>query len=266
MSEWFEWSDAPPGDFAVIGDPVSHSLSPRMHRAAYRKLELSFAYHAVRVQEGEFALAVTQLAALGYQGVNVTVPLKLAALEWCKTNDAGRMGAVNTLNLKTGAGTNTDGPGFMETLRALGQAPCKTLVLGAGGSSRAVCVSLEDAGFEVSLWNRTASRARELVSAAELAAEVIEYPRPAGHGLIINATSTGLCGESLQIDWLKAPSDALVYDLSYTDGHTPFQASALECGLKAVDGRAMLVAQGALSFEWWTGLDAPREDMMDAVL
>lgn len=261
---WFEWQDAPPADYAVIGDPVAHSLSPRMHQAGYTELGLSFRYVAIRVPERDLSEALEHLTRLGYAGVNVTVPLKEAAFTWCQGGDP-RMSSVNTLRFEDKSGTNTDAPGFLRTLADLGVEPCRALVLGAGGSARALCVALSDAGYSISVWNRTKKRAQDMLISARCVADVVDTPDVSHQDLVINATSSGLSGESLEIDWAAAPSSALAYDLFYSDGATAFLSAASTHGLRTVDGRPLLVAQGALSFEWWTGRTAPRTAMMQAV-
>lgn len=262
---WFEWKDAPAADFAVIGDPVAHSLSPRMQTAAFQKVGLNYSYIAVRVPQSEFDEAVSHLQSLGFAGLNVTVPLKLLALKWCAKTDAERYGAVNTLRLADRAGTNTDAPGFLQTLRDREISPCKALVLGAGGSARALCQALSEEGFELRVWNRTTDRAVAMVEESGVRAIVLDEPDPADCDLIVNMTASGLNRQELTIAWTNANQEAMAYDLWYTQGLTPFLQDAHTAGLKVCDGRALLVAQGALSFKWWTGLEAPQQAMMDAV-
>ncbi len=263
-----DWEEAQPGDFAVIGDPVAHSLSPRMHSAAFVTLGLDWVYRAVRVAAEDLLPALEHLAALGYRGLNVTVPLKELAFSASTGGDA-RMGAVNTLRLAGPAqapeSTNTDAPGFLETLRDAGVGPCRVLMLGAGGSARALVVAMADEGYRVHVWNRTPERAAALVSAAGVAAEVVAEPDPSDCGLIVNATSAGLDGAAPPCQWDRAPSMALAYDLLYGPSPTPFLRAAADHGLRGVDGKAMLVAQGALSLRFWLDVEAPREAMMRAI-
>ena len=132
---WFEWAEAPAGDFAVVGDPVSHSASPVMHLAAYEEAGLKLRYHAIRVAPGELSSAFHHLDEMGYRGINVTVPLKEEAFAWCESTlgIAGKVGAVNTVDLKAKKGINTDAPGFLQTLEDLDvPAQGRVLVLGAG--------------------------------------------------------------------------------------------------------------------------------------
>lgn len=266
MTKFWHWSDAPSGDFAVVGDPISHSLSPKIHAAAYRSCELELTYRAIHVRSGELAEAIDVLRGRGYRGLNVTVPLKTEALDWCcrVESDVERMGAVNTLNLASGEGTNTDAPGFLKTLGDLGISRGRVLLLGAGGTARALLVALINAGFDVSVWNRTKENADAMVELTRSKAHVLEVPDPSGSDLILNTTAASLKGQSLPILWERASKETLAYDCFYSASKTQFQQDAEEQGIQSVDGRAMLVAQAALAFEWWLGLPAPQTDMMKA--
>lgn len=211
----------------------------------------------------EVAEALEHLREIGYWGVNVTVPNKAEALVWASKPDefALRIGAANTLDLRTRAAINTDAPGFLDTLSEF-EFPegNSALILGAGGSARAVAAALPDAGFRVAIWNRTAKRAHEI--AADFGLEAVATPS-AGYDLIVNTTSAGLGAEVLPIDWGSAKPGGLAYDLVY--GQTPFLKSAALHGMRIVDGRRLLVAQGARSLEWWLGVDAPRAAMWEAI-
>jgi len=264
MSERFEWRALPKADFAVIGDPVSHSLSPVMHNAAYSATGLEHRYVAVRVPLDEFDDAMEALGNAAFYGVNVTLPLKERASQWSEGGDS-RMGAVNTIRLEDRQAINTDAPGFLRTLSELGVAPCQALVLGAGGSARAVCVALHDAGFKVAVYNRTKEKAERMISLSRCETVLLDQPDPAGCGLIVNATSAGIDGETPDLDWTHVEPSAVAYDLLYGQLPTPFLALAGSHGLRTVDGKGMLVAQGALSFEWWTGRAAPVQAMMQAI-
>ena len=258
-----EWRDAIPGDFAVIGDPVAHSKSPAMHAAAYRELGLALSYRAVRVPVGEVRAALLHLRTLGYRGVNVTVPHKAEALAACEQVEdlARRIGAVNTVRLDGLVGRNTDGPGFLRSLPV--KEPGLAVILGAGGSAAAVAVALADVGWKVEIYNRTRSRAESL--AALIGGEVREDAAVAGADLVINATSAGLLGSGLSIDWAGVRPSAHAVDLMYGAEPSPFMREALQNGLTAQDGRGMLMEQGALALEWWLGVPAPREAMLEAI-
>jgi shikimate dehydrogenase len=259
----------------VCGWPVAHSRSPQMHEAALRACGLrDWHYLRLPLPPELFAETVAALPAAGFRGVNVTIPHKEAALALAdEASEAARaIGAANTLTFEDGRilAENTDAPGFLDALpgdRDLRGA--RALVLGAGGSARAVVWALRQAGAaEVLIWNRTPGRAEalaaELGARAVAASEVLEAPE-----LVVNCTSVGLAGElapfkalPLQADDLGAGS--LVVDLVYRDGGTRFLEAARTRGADVVDGLEILVAQGAASFERWTGMVAPRTVMREA--
>jgi shikimate dehydrogenase len=263
----YAWRDAPGANYAVIGDPVKHSRSPVMHSAAYRALGLDLSYVAIEVPPGEVGLALDHLRTLGYLGVNVTVPHKEEVLGWCAQVPpfAARVRAANTIRLSDQSCINTDAPGFLEVVRDAGiEHPTEILLIGAGGSARALALALTEAGHELRIFNRTRSRAEAMIEDLALDARLLETPDPAGAELIINTTSASLYATDLDVDWHRAPEDALVIDLMY--GLSLFLASAEGHGLRTMDGLPLLVAQGALSFEWWLGMNAPREAMREAAL
>ncbi len=268
MMNVFRWQDAPIADFAVIGDPIAHSLSPKMHEAAYRSLGMDYKYVAIRVPSGKGAEALERLRHLGYKGVNVTVPHKEEALEWVAQADpmARRTRACNTVKPQERSGINTDTPGFMETLQTLGlQAGQNALVVGAGGSARAIAVALDELKLHISVYNRTPENASRLVSSLGLSAPVLDTLDVGGFDLIVNTSSASLEGREVHIDWSRAKPTAIAYDLTYMQVLTPFLEPAAKVGLQCLDGKEMLVAQGARSFEWWLGVDAPREVMTKAI-
>jgi shikimate dehydrogenase len=268
MTEVFTWRDAPKAQFAVLGDPVGHSLSPQMHQAAFQALSLPYRYVAIRVPEGELARALDHLGGMGYVGVNLTLPHKEAALEWVTEPDAfvRRAGAVNTVRLAGKSGINTDAPGFLDTLEDLKvEPPGPVLVLGAGGAARAISTALVDAGYKVKLYNRTPKKAKELVASTGIKATVASAPDPSGIALIVNATSASVEGDALKIDWSSADRKTIAYDLMYGPELSPFLLEAGLAGLKVVDGLEMLIRQGARALEWWLGCKAPVEEMRRAV-
>ncbi|MBS1703119.1 MAG: shikimate dehydrogenase [Armatimonadetes bacterium] len=267
MNEVFDWKNAPSAEFAVIGHPISHSLSPKMHAAAFAALGLSSSYVAIEVQPGEVDSALDHLASLGYRGVNVTVPHKEDAFRWCETvsDVAQRLHVCNTLDLQKRDGTNTDGIGFIRSLNGHDFGSRQALVLGAGGSARSILDSLLADGWEVFLWNRTQSRAEELIERFGFEATVIDRPSLAGKSLVVNTTSASLGGHRLPLQWSEASHETLAYDLAYGHGLTPFLADAAEHGLPVLDGRKMLMEQGAAAFEFWWGKTAPRKEMLAAL-
>jgi shikimate dehydrogenase len=267
VTKVWPWREAPEADFAVIGDPVAHSRSPQMHQAAYDELNLPYRYVALHVPPGEVASALSFLRETGYQGVNVTVPHKEEVMAWCEDVEplAARVRAVNTVRLRDKVGLNTDAPGFLETLADRGILPGVTLMLGAGGSARALAYALERDGWTLRIHNRTRERAEALVAEMSLSATVMEEPDPTDCHLILNTTSASLSGTAVALDWERVPPGATAYDLAYAEGLTPFLAEAAAHDLRVVDGRPLLVAQGALSFQWWLGVPPSRVAMAEAI-
>ena len=251
----------------VLGFPVAHSRSPAMFNAAFAELGLDWRYQRLPVPPELFGETVRALPGSGFRGANVTIPHKVAALALADdaTATARAIGAANTLSFDGGAiaADNTDAGGF---LAALGQPPAgmRALVLGAGGAARAVVWALAQHGAaDVAIWNRTPERAREL--AAAFGARAVERPEPAD--LVVNTTSVGLDAGAdvaqLPLDALDAP--AVVCDLVYRAGATtPFADWGTRAGARVVDGLEILVRQGALSFELWTGAGAPIDTMRRA--
>jgi shikimate dehydrogenase len=262
----FEWREAPEAGFAVLGEPIAHSWSPRMQNAALAALGLPYRYVAVRVPPGELPEALDRLEGLGYIGANVTVPHKEAALEWANVREpfAARCGAANTVRFADGACRNTDGPALASTVRDLSPPSDSALLLGAGGAARSSALALVEAGYRLRIYNRTPERAERMVADLGVDAEVIPTPDAQGAGLIVNATSASLGGSSLAVEW---PEDrgAVAYDLMYGETPSPFLQAAARQGLRVVDGRRMLVEQGALALEWWLERSAPREAMAGAI-
>ena len=253
---------APSGTLAgVLGYPVAHSRSPAMHNAAFEALGLDWHYVKLPVPPHLFEETVRALPGSGYGGANVTIPHKLTALAIADlaTDAARSIGAANTLTFSDEgiSADNTDAGGFLAAL----DEPVSgrtALVLGAGGAARAVVWALADAGAaEVSVWNRTPERARELAGA--FGARAVAKPRPAD--IVVNATSVGLHDGTLPLDDLDAPRTAV--EMVY-GSDTPFASWAARGGARVVDGLEVLVRQGALSFARWTGREAPLDVMRRA--
>lgn len=255
----------------VLGWPVAHSRSPRMHRAALAAAGLTdWTYQHLPAPPELFADVVAGLPGAGFRGANVTIPHKGAALALATeaTPRARAIGAANTLSFgPDGAihADNTDAPGLLE---ALGEelTGTRALVLGAGGSARAVVHALVEAGAEVEVWNRTAARAEQLT--AELGGTPVTRPRPAE--LLVNCTAAGLEDRARTFKHLPFDADAMsqfatVVDLVYSGaGETQLISVARGHGSRVVDGLEILVCQGALSFTRWTGCAAPNAVMREA--
>jgi shikimate dehydrogenase len=260
----------------VIGDPVEHSRSPLMHNAAAEALGLDRVYVALRVAPADLHAALRGLAALGFDGANVTIPHKAAAAALCDElgNEAQDAGAVNTLTFSAGAGLRGDLTDGLGLVAALDQVPERAVLLGSGGSTRAAAAALLRAGT-----SRLTIVARRPEAAAELAVSLASLEPdaqveaavsvPGGRGgLLVNCTPVGGIAD---LKGLAAPADVIermdtVADFAYrADGSpTPLAAAARAAGLPVVDGLELLVRQGALSFRRWTGIEPPLDVMRRA--
>jgi shikimate dehydrogenase len=264
----FGWRDAPRATFAVLGDPISHTWSPLIQSAALADLGRPEQYVALHVPLEEFTEAVEHLRSIGYLGVNCTLPLKEVAFQWCEALEAHahELGVVNTLNLPLRMGTNTDTLGFLETLRELEiKPPGPILLLGAGGTARSLIRTLANEGFDLRVYNRTPERAEQLLEELELSFPVVQQPVVGDNVMILNTTSAGLSGSAIDVAWGKPPRGTVAYDVVYRQELTPFLADAKLAGCRVIDGRAMLVAQGALALEWWLKVPVSREVMNRAL-
>lgn len=228
-----------------------------MQTAALRAIGREDDYTAVSVPEGDVADALDHLRSLGYLGVNVTVPHKSSALEWSQKPDeiSQRIGAVNTLRMNSGEGTNTDAPGLIQSWTELGMPSVgRALIIGAGGSAGAAFAALDELGWEIFGFNRTRSRLEALLDSLQVKGTVLDRPMAAGMDLVIDATSAALHGEGLEVDWADVKSSALVYSLMYRPGgpmEIPILADAASRGLRVADGRLLLASQGVLSLRYW---------------
>lgn len=256
----------------VIGWPVRHSRSPDIHNAAYRALGLDWVYVALPVPPGAVPAALAGMRALEIEGLSVTMPHKaaVAAQVDALTADAAALGAVNSVRRDGDrlVGDNTDGGGFLDSLREAGvdAAGRRCVVLGAGGAARAVIRALAGAGAaQVVVVNRDPVRAR---SAAALAGACGSVGAPEDLGvadLLVQATPVGMGDDpTLAADPGSLPDGAVVADLVYHPLVTPLLAAAAERGLPTVDGLGMLVHQAARQLRAWTGAEPPVEVMRAA--
>lgn len=252
----------------VIGWPVAHSLSPRLHRYWLRRYRIEGHYLPFPVQRDAVAAALDGLRALGLAGVNVTVPHKEAALANCDSVDdqARRIGAVNTVVVNDAGeliGSNTDGFGFIESIRnnsdwSADHGPA--LVLGAGGAARGVVVALLDAGVPaVRITNRTRSRAEAFAAEFGERISVVDWDLRADAladiGLLVNTTTLGMQGhDPLDLDLSDLAKDAVVNDIVYTPLQTSLLRDAVARGNPVVDGLGMLLYQAQPGFEKWFGV------------
>lgn len=247
---------------ALLGMPIGHSRSPRIHSAALAACGLSGEYVAREVDAAGFAGACDEIVAGSLDGANVTMPHKRAAHDACGVldPDAARAGAVNTLTRRGEdlAGWNTD---VIALRLALDSMPTQeVLILGAGGAAAAVLVAA--AARPVTVAARSEAAARRLVERVQVPARVIGWGMPVPGAVVVNATPLGMSGESLPAGILDTAVGLV--DLAYGEAPTPAVRSVRSRGLPAVDGISLLVAQAAESFEIWTGLPAPRAVMEQA--
>jgi len=255
----------------VLGWPIAHSRSPAIQNAALAAAGLDgWRYQLLPAPPELLAEIVRALPAAGFAGANVTIPHKRAALALAgaPTARARAIGAANTLTFGPGGeigADNTDAPALVGVL-PFSPAGRSALVLGAGGSARAAVWALIDAGASrVAIWNRTPERARRL--AAALGAEAVSRAEPAD--VLVNCTAAGLDGGDPFADLPLGPADLVRYgcvaDLVYTPAGTVLVERARELGVPTVDGLELLVGQGALAFERFTGVPAPVAAMRVAV-
>ena len=261
----------------IVGWPVRHSLSPTIHNAAFAALGLDWVFVPLPVAPGEAAAALTALRTLGFAGANVTMPHKTDVAEAVDalTEDARRLQAVNTVVVGSDglAGHNTDAPGFDRFLRrdaGFDAAGRSTLIFGAGGAARACALALARAdAARVTVAARDPAATDGLRSACDglrtdLAVVAFEDAPSHPAELVVNATPLGIDGETLPLPPLSP--DTLVVDLLYHPAVTPLQRSAREAGSTVFGGLGLLLHQAALSFEVWTGQQAPLEVMSAAAV
>jgi len=262
----------------VIGWPVTHSLSPAIHNAAFASLGMDWVYLPLPVAPGDLRAALDGLRSLGFRGANVTMPHKTGSADLADelSDEARRLRAVNTFVVADDRlrGHNTDAPGFDRFLRRdVGFDPQdrSALIFGAGGAARAVAFALAGAGVgELSVAVRDAGRATQLLEAVEgtsLRPKVVDFDAAAGMSadLVVNATPLGADGQTAPPLPSLGPG-VVVVDLLYRPSITPLQAAARSAGAEAHGGLGLLLHQAALSFESWTGTPAPLEVMSAAAV
>jgi shikimate dehydrogenase len=267
------WPTASTRPVVLLGWPVRHSLSPVLHNAAFREQGLDLVYLALPVEPADLRSTVVTLGAVGAVGANVTVPHKLAVRDACDelTEEAELVGAVNTLAWGTDGlvGDNTDATGLAEAVLAddAAERGQPWVVLGTGGSARAVVVAAGRLGCPVTVVGRRRAAAEELADlahrtgspeagAVDLADEAATTAAVVAARTVVNATPLGMAGEALPDPFQSLTPGQDAYDLVYGRA-TPFLTAAHEAGAGAHHGLGMLVGQAAASYRRWTGQDAP---------
>jgi len=267
--------------YAVIGDPVDHSLSPCIHNVAFQYLGLDYVYVAFTVKEDGLREAVSGIRKLGIYGLNVTMPHKVNIIQYLDRLDetARKVEAVNTvLNDAEMIGYNTDGLGALNALKTYRGEPSgkKVVILGAGGASRAISLAIAPEARDLIILNRKPEKAEMLankISATigkrvrwgKLCNDLLgEELRDAN--VMINATSVGMHPNDSEtpVDKTLLREDLVVFDLVYNPLETRLLREARSIGARTIDGLTMLVHQGAASFEIWTGIEAPVDIMIKA--
>jgi len=269
--------------FAVLGHPVRHSLSPRMHNAAFEALGMDAVYLALDIGPEHLTQALSSLGLLGFGGVNITVPLKECAFRTVERLDpsAEQMGAVNTVVFSPEGmrGFNTDGDGFSRAVtEAFGFSFSgrRILILGAGGAARAAAMaSAREGAAHITVANRTPDRAEALVrdlgsrfpSVDAAALSLAEAERAALEAdLVVQSTSVGLqAGDGAVLSRKAFRPGQCVYDMIYTQSLTPTLLEAQASGASVANGLDMLLYQGVRAFELWTGVEPPVEIMRRAL-
>ena len=267
----------------LLGYPVGHSFSPAIHNAAFDALELDYIYVPLSVEPAHLGQAVAGLKAMGFVGANVTIPHKVSIMPFLDELDgsAEMVGAVNTIAIREGRciGYNTDVQGFVQSLIAkkITIKAKNAVIMGAGGGARAVAYGLIEQGIEqIIIGARSNPKAQEFVKLFPAETNIQGCNWHEGLftdaitkcDILINCTPIGMASSEnmqLPINWTNLKSNAVVCDLIYNPALTEFLIHAQERGHEIINGGAMLVEQGALAFELWTGKSAPR-NIMSATL
>lgn len=260
--------------YAVIGDPIAHSLSPFMHDTWFQENGIDASFLPIHVEPSKLKEACESMQLLGAGGFNVTLPHKQAIIPFLDGIDeaASEMNAVNTVvrNGKNFKGSNTDGDGFVKSLLTADPGTDdKILLVGAGGAARGIAFALNRAGFsDVTITNRTFRRAEELAeeTKSESMTKSEAEQNLGGFDIIIQTTSVGLAeDEALPISLENAKTGALAVDIVYNPIDTPFLKKAEEKGCRTLNGVGMFVYQGAIGFEKWTGIKPDTEKMIKVI-
>lgn len=270
------------GIFGVIGHPISHSMSPIMHNCEFKKLGCPHHYTAFDVHPDNLKNAIDGMRALNILGLNVTIPHKVAVMEWLDEIDeeARLIGAVNTIKNENGRliGSNTDGEGYLRSLKELIDHPFhdkNVLIIGAGGASRAIVTALARYGVSrIDIANRTLQKAEQLAMHVRQFGKSNAIPlkeaeeKLSTYGIIVNTTSVGMSPNlpDMPINIHHLEKGTIVSDLIYNPLSTMFLKKAKEKGAITANGVGMFVHQGALSFEKWLGIAPNTERMTETVL
>lgn len=264
--------------FAVIGNPIAHSLSPAMHQGGYQAVGFEADYLRLKVETNDLPQAIQGLKALGFSGWNVTIPYKEKIIPFLDelTPEALGAGAVNTVKVEKGRliGHNTDGNGFVRSLEEI--CPLKkemqVVLLGAGGAAKGIAMALIPYNVKIIILNRTYERAEQLAAwVNQQGGEAAAEAWGAGSWLktadvVVQTTSVGLKQEQYPFSLKGISPQTVVVDIIFNPWETLFLKDARELGCRTLNGAGMLLYQGALAWEFWLGGQAPVEAMKKGLL
>jgi len=266
--------------YAVIGDPIDHSLSPNIHNAAFRHLKLDHSYIAYKISAGELAAGIDSLKKIKIAGFNVTIPHKIEIMKFLDDMDTTSkvIGAVNTVSNENGKlkGYNTDMIGFLDPIKKKNLAikDSQVLLLGAGGAARAILTAMiKEKASKITIVNRTQENANKLADFAKKiggnvdAVSIQKANELVGdYKFIINSTSIGMKNEPSPISTRNISKNSVVYDIVYQPINTDLIKKSKENGATIIYGYEMLLSQAACSFEIWHKMEAPYDVMKNALL
>lgn len=263
--------------FAVIGDPIAHSLSPLLHNTGYQARGLDAEYLRFRVAASGLKEAIKGLCTLGFEGWNVTIPHKENIIPLLDelTPEATKAGAVNTVKYTDGKliGHNTDGSGFIRAIETqISFSGKKAIILGAGGAAKGIALALQGKGMQIQILNRTPTKAKELAGLVQAAGGEATYGEllPGRWleeaDLIVQTTSIGLQGEQYPFSLRGIKKESLVVDIIYNPWETAFLKEARSLGCQTLNGLSMFLYQGALAWEFWLNDKAPVDQMWAALM
>jgi shikimate dehydrogenase len=267
----------------IVGYPIEYTLSPAIHNAAFHVLEMNWLYIPLRVPPGKVESAFRGMKAMGFRGANVTIPHKMESASFVDElkGDASLLGAVNTISFVDGilVGHNTDAEGFADFLKDTGieVRQASVFIIGAGGASRAVALALvREGASRIFIMNRTPGKAHELREllkrvnpASEILVRTLDFEGASiarECDLIVNCTPlANEKREELPLNYDSLHSRQWIVDLKYSKPASAFLREADKRGTRTANGEGMLLSQAAASFKVWTGRDAPKKEMREAL-
>jgi len=266
--------------FAVIGDPIDHSLSPNIHNAAFKELGLDCTYIAYRIPKGELEVGIKSLKSINISGFNVTIPHKIEMMNFLDETDENCkiIGATNTVAFNNGnlKGFNTDMDGFLDPIKKI-NTPIENssvLLLGAGGAARSIVTAFAtEKAKKITIANRSKDNGQTLVQFADkigINADLVTLEKAndiaSEYNFIVNATSIGMKNEPSPISENNINKDSIVYDIVYLPMNTDLIKNAKQIGATVIYGYEMLLGQAIHAFEIWHNIKAPYNVMKKALV